>query len=396
VIGDIPWVSQAAEAFLSKIFACSYSIAGVNVLSGNPADHLVHRHTHRIVRGTLMVCGRPDGRLSALTSLESSVCLSVSQASSIQSLGGTCETINIGHNPFKLPLAAHTITLEQHRPKFLCETMLDWIYEENHPDDEIIKQDAGNQNNNGNANVISNNAAASNATSFESSLRSQDQRFKYTLPAPHDSGATDNASPFYTAVVQGMTRNKRHPKTNLPLVSLRKKKTKVVRHGKTKKTRSATQTSKHQSGVSVDSRSNRTLTKALSRAYSNDHDGSESDERSQTSTSQIMGTYSDLRQHNLCRSYNGPGQDPSHPDLDFQTESRQYTTLDSVIDDMIDHTTELLKLRKIFDEIDTSKCTVRENHAVFFPFGAPPMQKVVRQLNADSSLHAWLCAVRLG
>ena len=77
VIGDIPWVAQSAEAFLSKIFACSYSIAGLNVLSGNPADHLVHRHTHRVVRGTLLICGRPDGRLSALTSLESAVCLSV-------------------------------------------------------------------------------------------------------------------------------------------------------------------------------------------------------------------------------------------------------------------------------------------------------------------------------
>jgi hypothetical protein len=45
VVGDCPWVAQSAEAFLSKIFACSYSIAGLNVLSGNPADHLVHRHT---------------------------------------------------------------------------------------------------------------------------------------------------------------------------------------------------------------------------------------------------------------------------------------------------------------------------------------------------------------
>ena len=43
VVGDIPWVAQSIEAFLSKIFARSYSIAGLNVLSGNPADHLVHR-----------------------------------------------------------------------------------------------------------------------------------------------------------------------------------------------------------------------------------------------------------------------------------------------------------------------------------------------------------------
>jgi len=91
VIGDIPWVSQCAEAFLSKIFACSYSIAGLNVLSANPSDHLVHRHTHRVVRGSLLVCGRPDGRLAALTTLEASTCLAVNQASSIQSIGGTCE-----------------------------------------------------------------------------------------------------------------------------------------------------------------------------------------------------------------------------------------------------------------------------------------------------------------
>ena len=96
VIGDIPWVAQCAEAFLSKIFAVSYSIAGLNVLSGNPSDHLVHRHTHRVTRGTLLVCGRPDGRLSALTTAEASVCLSVNQASSIQSYGGTCESITIG------------------------------------------------------------------------------------------------------------------------------------------------------------------------------------------------------------------------------------------------------------------------------------------------------------
>eukprot|EP00957_Ditylum_brightwellii_P212052 15366905-Ditylum_brightwellii.AAC.1 len=117
-------VAQAAEAFLSKIFACSYSIAGLNVLSANPSDHLVHRHTHRVVRGTLLVCGRPDGRLAALSSAEASVCLSVNQASSIQSIGGTCESITIGHNPFKLPLSAKAIFLGRHRPQFLCEKIL--------------------------------------------------------------------------------------------------------------------------------------------------------------------------------------------------------------------------------------------------------------------------------
>lgn len=124
VIGDIPWVSQCADAFLSKCFAVSYSIAGLNVLSGNPSDHFVHRHTHRVVRGTLAIFGRPDGRLSALSTAETSVCLSVNQASSIQSFGGTCESITIGHNPFTLNLSKAGIFLKRHRPLFLCERLL--------------------------------------------------------------------------------------------------------------------------------------------------------------------------------------------------------------------------------------------------------------------------------
>ena len=63
VIADVPWVSQCLEAFLSKLFALSYSIASLSVYSANPIDHLVHRQTHRIVRGTLLAVGRPDARL---------------------------------------------------------------------------------------------------------------------------------------------------------------------------------------------------------------------------------------------------------------------------------------------------------------------------------------------
>jgi len=124
VIGDIPWVSQSLEAFVSKLFACAYSAASVNVWSANPADHLVHRHTHRVVRGGLLACGRPDGRLMALTSAENAVCLSVNQASSIQSLGSTCESITVGHNPYKLPLTHHAIFLHGARKMFLSEYVL--------------------------------------------------------------------------------------------------------------------------------------------------------------------------------------------------------------------------------------------------------------------------------
>ena len=71
------------------------------------------------------MCGRPDGRLPALTSLEASTCLSVNQASSIQSMGGTCESITIGHNKSKLPLSHRAIYLKSHRPMFLSEKILD-------------------------------------------------------------------------------------------------------------------------------------------------------------------------------------------------------------------------------------------------------------------------------
>eukprot|EP00438_Fugacium_kawagutii_P033781 Skav209626 [mRNA] locus=scaffold902:111213:114590:+ [translate_table: standard] len=124
VVGDVPWVAQCVESFVSKLVACSYSATAVTVFSANPADHLVHRMTHRIVRGTLLACGRPDGRLVALTSAEQSVCLAVNQASSIQSLGETCESITLGHNPYKLPLTAHHVCLKTSRPQYLCEHLL--------------------------------------------------------------------------------------------------------------------------------------------------------------------------------------------------------------------------------------------------------------------------------
>ena len=59
LIGDVPWVAQSLEAFVSKCFALSYSIATINVHSANPLDHLVHRHTHRVTRGALLAIGRP-------------------------------------------------------------------------------------------------------------------------------------------------------------------------------------------------------------------------------------------------------------------------------------------------------------------------------------------------
>ena len=124
VVCDVPYVAQTLEAFASKLFALTYSMTALTVCSGNPSDHMVHRHTHRVVRGTLLAVGRPDGRLNALTSAENTVCLSANQASSIQNYGVTAETLTIGHHPFKLPLSAEAIFLPTGRKLFVCEAEL--------------------------------------------------------------------------------------------------------------------------------------------------------------------------------------------------------------------------------------------------------------------------------
>ena len=102
-----------------------HSIASISVASGNAIDHLVHRHTHRVVRGSLLAVGRPDARLNALTSADSATCLSVNQACAIVNLKATCEAITIGHHANKLPMVESCLVLPTIRPKFLCELLLE-------------------------------------------------------------------------------------------------------------------------------------------------------------------------------------------------------------------------------------------------------------------------------
>ena len=129
LIGDVPWVAQSAEAFASKLFALSYSIASCSFASANPADHLVHRHTHRVRRGSLLAVGRPDGRLNALTTAEAACTLAVNQASSIQNFGVTCESVTIGHSSYKLPLSTAHLQLPTARPLFACEVLREMMLE---------------------------------------------------------------------------------------------------------------------------------------------------------------------------------------------------------------------------------------------------------------------------
>lgn len=66
LIGDVPWVHQSVEIFVSKLFALSYGDNGVDVHGACPSDSLVHRFTHLVQRGCLVALGRPDGRVATL------------------------------------------------------------------------------------------------------------------------------------------------------------------------------------------------------------------------------------------------------------------------------------------------------------------------------------------
>jgi hypothetical protein len=100
VIGDVPWVQQILKIYVSKLFSLSYGITSLEIHGANPQDHLVHQFGHRIVRGTLLFFGVPDGRCSAKQRHEESAVLTTArQANGIQHLRTGPETIAVGSNP---------------------------------------------------------------------------------------------------------------------------------------------------------------------------------------------------------------------------------------------------------------------------------------------------------
>jgi hypothetical protein len=61
-----------------------YSFNSPEVHGASGIDHFVHRFTHRVARGLLLVIGRPDGRMCSLAKTESAVILAAKQAAFIQ------------------------------------------------------------------------------------------------------------------------------------------------------------------------------------------------------------------------------------------------------------------------------------------------------------------------
>ena len=100
VVGDVSWLNQLLQAYISKLFALSYGIATIEVHSEDPQHHLLHSFGHRVVRGTLIWLGVPDGRRSQQQrSAENAVLMTGKQANGIKNLNMGAEIIALGNNP---------------------------------------------------------------------------------------------------------------------------------------------------------------------------------------------------------------------------------------------------------------------------------------------------------
>jgi hypothetical protein len=100
VIGEAEGVHQLLVNYLSKLFALSFGITAIDVQGADPRDHLLHTQAHRVVRGTLLFLGVPDGRCSeGQRSLARAAILTGRQADGIRHLGVGPDIVTVSSDP---------------------------------------------------------------------------------------------------------------------------------------------------------------------------------------------------------------------------------------------------------------------------------------------------------
>ncbi|MDJ0634651.1 MAG: hypothetical protein QNJ34_15795 [Xenococcaceae cyanobacterium MO_188.B29] len=100
VIGDVFWVNELLKSYVSKLFALSYGIASLEVHGANPQDDLLHDFAHRVVRGTLLFLGIPDGRRNhKFKQRENTAIMTGKQANGIRNINVGPEVLVMGSNP---------------------------------------------------------------------------------------------------------------------------------------------------------------------------------------------------------------------------------------------------------------------------------------------------------
>lgn len=100
VVGEAPWIHPLLTNYISKLFSLSFGIASLDVQGADAGEHLLHTHAHRVVRGTLMFLGIPDGRCSSLQRAEANaVMLAARQSDGIRHLDIGPEIVAVGSEP---------------------------------------------------------------------------------------------------------------------------------------------------------------------------------------------------------------------------------------------------------------------------------------------------------
>ena len=100
VIGEAPWIHPLLTNYISKLLSLSYGLTSLDVQGADVGDHLLHTHAHRLVRGSLLYLGFPDGRSSTLQRAKADAALlTARQADGIRHWGTGPEIVAIGREP---------------------------------------------------------------------------------------------------------------------------------------------------------------------------------------------------------------------------------------------------------------------------------------------------------
>jgi len=100
VIGEAAWIHPLLTNYISKLFSLSFGITSVDVQGGEVSDHLLHTHAHRVVRGSLLFFGVPDGRGGdRKRALAEAALLAARQSDGIRHWDAGPEIVAVGSDP---------------------------------------------------------------------------------------------------------------------------------------------------------------------------------------------------------------------------------------------------------------------------------------------------------
>lgn len=100
VISETSWLHPLLTNYISKLFSLSFGITSLDIQGADGSDHLLHTHAHRVVRGTLLFFGIPDGRCGGRRQAEANAfLLTARQADGIRNWNTGPEMVAVGSDP---------------------------------------------------------------------------------------------------------------------------------------------------------------------------------------------------------------------------------------------------------------------------------------------------------